>query len=95
MSKIQIFIDNFETLTLAKLNFYTGKVSEYKTARATAIAITYGKICSWPYKKEPDSDGVYRRDPAVSTVGDLFKFIYPNPEGGEKYTIDINNIGDV
>ena len=40
MSKIQIFIDNFETLTLAKLNFYTGKVSEYKTARATAIAIT-------------------------------------------------------
>ena len=95
MSKIQIFIDNFETLTLAKLNFYTGKVSEYKTARASAIAITYGKICSWPYKKEPDSDGVYRRDPAVSTVGDLFKFIYPNPEGGEKYTIDINNIGDV
>lgn len=98
MSKIQIFIDNFETLTLAKLNFYTGKVAEYKTARASAIAITYGKICSWPYKKEPDSDGVYRRDPAVSTVGDLFKYIYPDPEGGKRVFPggnDPTSLGDV
>jgi hypothetical protein len=97
MSKIQIFIDNFETLSLAKLNFYNGKVIEYKTARASAIAITYGKVCSWPYKNAPDSDGVYRRDPTVSTVGDLFKFIYPNPEGGGErvFPNDPTNLGDV
>ena len=98
MSKIQIFIDNFETLSLAKLNFYNGKVSEYKTTRASAIVITYNKTCSWPYKNTPDSDGVYRSDPTVKTVGDLFKYIYSNPEGGERNFPGGNNptsLGDV
>ena len=82
MSKIQIFIDNFETITLTELNLQNERISKYKTARASAIAITYPKIASWPFKKTPGTDNSYGTDPDVRTVGDVFKFVYPFEEGG-------------
>ena len=96
MSKIQIFIDNFETITLTELNLQNERISKYKTARASAIAITYPKIASWPFKKK--SDNTYGTDPDVRTVGDLFKYVYPLEEGGKQITPEypyLDFLGDV
>lgn len=83
MSKIQTFIDNFETISLTKLNIFLDQQSQYKVARASAITITAPKIeCPWPYKR--GDDNVYRTDPAFTTIGDLFKVVFPNEEGGER-----------
>lgn len=82
MSKLQDLINEFETLSTTKLNDALAKQQQYKAARVIAIAITYAKTCDWPYKNSPDADGVYRSDPSVKTVGDLFKVVYPKEEGG-------------
>lgn len=82
MSKIQDFITAFDTALTTKLNEALAKQQQYKAARSIAITISALKTSSWPYKSSPDSDGVYRSDPTVKTVGDLFKFVYPKEDGG-------------
>lgn len=82
MSKLQDLINEFETLSTTKLNDALAKQQQYKSARTIAIAISAIKTSDWPYRNSPDADGVYRSDPSVKTVGDLFKVVYPKEEGG-------------
>ena len=95
MSKIQDFVNAYNAGAQVKLDGYIERQNKYKTARATAIAITDLKTCSWPYEKTPGSDNVYQSNPTVKTVGDLFKYIYPNENGGVQWSIDISSLGDV
>lgn len=84
MSKIQDFITAFETALTTKINEALAKQQQYKAARSIAITISDLKTSSWPYKSSPDSDGVYRSDPTVKTVGNLFEFVYPKEDGGSQ-----------
>ncbi len=92
MSKLQDLINEFETLSTTKLNEALAKQQQYKAARSIAITISASKISDWPYKNSPDADGVYRSDPSVKTVGDLFKVVYPKEEGGVQNLPDSSNL---
>jgi hypothetical protein len=72
MSKIQDFVIAYNAGAQAELDGYIARQNQYKTARATAIGLTLLKLVSWP----PDK--------SVVTIGDLFKFVYSDPEGGKQ-----------
>jgi len=72
MSKIQDFVIAYNAGAQAKLDDYIAKQNQYRTARTTAIALTLPKIVSWP----PDK--------SVVTIGQLFKYVYPDPDGGKE-----------
>lgn len=72
MSKIQDFVIAYNAGAQAKLDSYIAKQNQYKTARATAISLTFPKITSWP------------SDKSIVTLGQLFKYIYPEPDGGKE-----------
>jgi hypothetical protein len=72
MSKIQDFVTAYNAKAQLELDGYIARQNQYKTARATAIALTLPKLVSWPVDK------------SVVTIGDLFKFVYSDPEGGKQ-----------
>jgi hypothetical protein len=85
MSKIQDFVNAYNAGAQAKLDGYIARQNQYKTARATAIGLTLLKLVSWP----PDK--------SVVTIGDLFKYVYSDPEGGKQIlpSFDDPNYSDV
>ena len=72
MSKIQDFVIAYNAGAQAKLDDYIARQNQYKTARAAAIALTLPKLVAWP----PDK--------SVVTIGQLFKYVYPDPDGGKE-----------
>jgi len=85
MSKIQDFVIAYNAGAQTKLDAYIAKQNQYKTARATAIALTLPKIVTWP------------SDKSVVTIGDLFKYVYSDPDGGKEIlpSFDDPNYSDV
>ena len=85
MSKIQDFVNAYNAGAQAKLDGYIARQNQYKTARAAAIALTIPKLTIWP------------SDKSVVTIGDLFKYVYSDPEGGKEIlpSIDDPNRSDV
>jgi hypothetical protein len=85
MSKIQDFVSAYNAGAQAKLDAYIAKQNQYKTARATAITLTLPKLSTWP----PDK--------SVVTTGDLFKYVYSDPEGSKEIlpSFDDPNYPDV
>lgn len=72
MSKIQDFVTAYNVGAQAKLDGYIARQTQYKIARATAITLTLPKLVAWP----PDK--------SVVTIGDLFKYVYSDPEGSKE-----------
>lgn len=79
MSKIQDFVIAYNAGAQTKLDNYIAKQNQYKTARTAAIALTLTKIVSWP------------ADKSVVTIGQLFKYVYPELDGGKEILPSTSN----
>lgn len=71
MSKIQDFVDGYSSKIQENINTLIDKQTIYKTARVQAIAITEINTSSWP-------------NSSITTIGQLFAYIFPNEDGGKK-----------
>jgi hypothetical protein len=71
MSKIQDFVDGYNSKLQVELNTEIDKQTIYKTARVQAIAITEINTSGWP-------------NSSITTIGQLFAYIFPNVDGGQK-----------
>ena len=80
MSKIQDFVIAYNAAAQLKLDTYIAKQNQYKTTRATAISTSLIKTVSWPSEN------------SVVTIGDLFKYVYPDTEGGKEILPSSGNI---
>jgi hypothetical protein len=71
MSKIQDFVDGYNSKLQVELNTEIDKQTIYKTARVQTIAINEINTSGWP-------------NSSITTIGQLFAYIFPNEDGGKK-----------
>jgi predicted chitinase len=76
MSKIQEFVDGYSTKIQVRINAKTAKQNIYKEARVQAIAIA-AAYSGWP-------------NSSITTIGQLFTYIFPNEDGGQKEFPSLN-----
>lgn len=78
--KIDDFVLDIDKTIEKAITDGTDKQRIYKETRAEAIKIETPKIGSWPYVK---IDSTIISDSKVKTIGDLFAYVFPNPDGDE------------
>jgi hypothetical protein len=71
MSKIQDFVDGYNSKLQVELDTEINKQTIYKNARVQAIVITEINTSGWP-------------NSSITTIGQLFAYIFPNEDGGKK-----------
>jgi predicted chitinase len=83
---ITAVVEEYDKILNERIDKGLENLRKYKETRAEAIKITTAKLGSWPYLyNSPNEAERSKSNPEIKTIGDLFGYVFHNPEGGEKW----------